>query len=1168
MRQKRELWVVKRILCLLLCACCIFFTGCNSIIYNGDINFKAYEPETLPDVSGFVSGGIRQAEAENMEKYNIEGTDAFLILPDHCNNPESILDFVVLDYNSDNRFVYAYMTPYLGAGAPESGLTAAAKGNGKAFLASQKEEREENGEQDSSNAKNMVTVLMSYQPDTGDYTVFFSRLSPLTDAEVSLMTHKLGNQEEYFLFYDQAAWLYDKAGTQIYYYDVSTVLMQELETISAKEAGGKALDMVISDVVMDQSYYLYIPLICQTVETEEEEIDEDTEAEEIEETIFQKLLVCYQLDIGGKDADIVFYSDNLNWESQKKLWLEKNGNKSSPFASKEDLDAYCKNASLTNIKTGKYGKYADNFDVFYTKGSPINLELAGIADLNDFTIGVTNGTKTSTIKADADTILTACESYFKSKNITALDFVNWESIKSLGTFISKYSERRHWMVMTGLALGAQSYSRFLNFNILKNYHFVIPGIRPGAYDSKKNTNPWNLTNMGEEGLFAYKTSGTAENKTSKYAVIQTAGRFSLGGAKLRPSMAVVGNADKITRTLYYNVTVEKEEEQDGKKVKVKTTETKSVTETASAYNHYRVYMPEGTTVSWLETFDRSDMVAIGNSWGAIYYTDNSSGDEDSDSFSKIEYNDGLNTLLKDSGVPGKAKDARVLYNGNEQLLVFVTSDGAKFYLWQNGKFQTSQARFLSFYTVDEENAAQSEEGESYDAEAFTLAGSGELLISSLEKGLIHYNINNQMSFSLLAGAYYSSFRKGSGDNYVVLGYQTEEYSYLPRDISRAKKYEINLAGRDTEFYVNAVENYLEETIASVKANRYLADKTSSQKKADVLVEQMFYSTEQKAEATLDALLAAMKISRGREELLAYVKKRRVELLEQREAISRFYALAGIRRVADSKDEELLRALETSLTEAYYTSEIEMRLVEVKLLETSVNQISDADMRARYRQYQSDYAAYLRNQQAGNQGLSSEALADTSALGSEAVRELMLADFESSGSGDSSKTEVFRSGLEKMSFYQEILGELKAACAEDWDVTLKTLLSKLTEGKATDRKAEALNALCALMGRTEETLDLALLEEDLSECRTILSLEELIVSYNLDAAEYQRFGFAAEYEAYLEQAYADETEKRRAFESASFYRIVSDAKARTTEDWEETLSSIIKNGGSGFVWNQD
>ena len=71
---------VKRILCLFMIVPCILFTGCNSILYNGNLKVEPYEPATLPvDISHKVEQKVEEVqEQDSDEKYAVEGTDAFI----------------------------------------------------------------------------------------------------------------------------------------------------------------------------------------------------------------------------------------------------------------------------------------------------------------------------------------------------------------------------------------------------------------------------------------------------------------------------------------------------------------------------------------------------------------------------------------------------------------------------------------------------------------------------------------------------------------------------------------------------------------------------------------------------------------------------------------------------------------------------------------------------------------------------------------------------------------------------------------------------------------------------------------------------------------------------------------------------------------------------------
>lgn len=601
----------------------------------------------------------------------------------------------------------------------------------------------------------------------------------------------------------------------------------------------------------------------------------------------------------------------------------------------------------------------------------------------------------------------------------------------------------------GVGEGAQSLKGFSVLSLFSDYRLLIPGIRPEAYNPNTGLNGWALDydpkkGVPEEGLFAYKTTGTAENNTSKYAIIRTEGRFYLlSGGLRRPTMERVGKADKLTRMLFYYEPVYFEGSVISRKVV-------SVTETASAWNHYRVVMPTGTTVAWSELLSRSDMAAAGNGWGAIYYGEVYEGETDEESYSRIEYTtDGKSYVVQDKRVQGKARDARILYNGNNQLLVFLTSTGVKFYPFTGGVY-SSGASYVTF-----DNFIGGQGSSALDSGAFTLVGSKELLVSSMTDGIFYYNTGTGMSFALRDGAYYNTFYTGSNNTYVAVGYQTDEYAYTTMDVARAKVYKISLSGRENELYLNAMESYLEDKIASVKENWYSKDKTDSQVKNETFVKQLFYSDRASAESTLSSFLEGLKLTSIKNELLSYVLKRREELLDQQKGLQLFYNLADVLRVSGSSDEELFQAMEETLMNAYYTSNIEMCLVEVKLFNTVVDQIGDEEEKERYQQYQLDYVNYQQSQDSSNENIASKSITSKNVqkLSDDDLKKLMMSDFESAGS---SKTEGVRENLEKMSFYREILADLKEryestesyASGIDWDTYLKTLLSMLTEGTRT------------------------------------------------------------------------------------------------------------------------
>ena len=105
---------VRRASCLFLAAACVFLTGCHSIVYNGNLHFKSYEPETVPLLYDEVSDKMDSVQQElDANRFNVEGADAFFILPCHVSDPDQVLDFKLLDYTDAGTFVYAYMTEFV-----------------------------------------------------------------------------------------------------------------------------------------------------------------------------------------------------------------------------------------------------------------------------------------------------------------------------------------------------------------------------------------------------------------------------------------------------------------------------------------------------------------------------------------------------------------------------------------------------------------------------------------------------------------------------------------------------------------------------------------------------------------------------------------------------------------------------------------------------------------------------------------------------------------------------------------------------------------------------------------------------------------------------------------------------------------------------------------------
>lgn len=389
---------MKRIICIILAITCVFFTGCNSIIYNGNLDFETYDPPELITEKA-IKKGVSEAAAEKenenkLKKYNIEGVNAFYILDGHEDDPDKILDFQVLDYTSNGTLIYAYMTPCYGEETLLSGTTGQAPENRKWHPNTDKNKKE---------AKRCVTVLMSYHPFSREYKVFFSGYGSLDDviarekkfegedAELGsvrassknslLMVQKLVQQEKYFIFFQNVSYVYDKDGNQKERNDYGTLIAEEIARFAKRyQTDDTVIETSINDVAMDGNGYLYLSLMLERTKksasdaTTEELEDADLTEEDAESQTFSELLCIYQLTF---DDQVRFTSTNLNWENQKQAWMSADG---MSFGSEDELEDFLKENSMEDIKAGTAGDSRfdepDTFSV-YESGEPLNLQLVG-----------------------------------------------------------------------------------------------------------------------------------------------------------------------------------------------------------------------------------------------------------------------------------------------------------------------------------------------------------------------------------------------------------------------------------------------------------------------------------------------------------------------------------------------------------------------------------------------------------------------------------------------------------------------------------------------------------------------------------------------------------------------------------------------------------------------
>ena len=601
--------IVKRIICVVLSAACVFFTGCNSIIYNGDFRFQSFEPETLPpvfDLNEQVGARIQAVTEEDQErKYDIEGRDAFYILPDHESEPEKIIDFKVLDYTDQGDFIYAYRTPYYGEQA--SGVLAV-QGTApqKTEDATEKETEEAAGKETEGAGEkgpegtaekdtgNDVLVLMSYNPWTRAYKVFYScildggrnkadgadQAETGNSAEKSrVMASRLVRNRQYFIFSGTTAYVYDDQGRELYRNDFGTLISQEASRLKQKAAsrgGEKAAELLakaevtISDVVMDGMWYVYIPITVELPMEEEGEGDDGNleENEVVENTTFTTIVACYDLDMGGRDSAVGFYSQNTAWEDQVRCWQtlnteDANTDEEGIFHSLEDLERYMELYTMDNIKAGLAGKVPDRFSPFRTTNNTLNMELAGVPSLFSSTLyrmSQSNQVKGS-CQLTLGQLLEANDWSWKNLRNRWLFYLGiwaaWEGRYQPEIFWRYFDENQRKEMggaakesLALLAQGDQGIKNRLNLGMDPGDYLLIPWLAPGNWQQDQNVNqePFaGQTADGLEAVYAYKTSiyegAGGRQAVSRYADIELPGQYQ-SPSHSRPAMEVTARSEE------------------------------------------------------------------------------------------------------------------------------------------------------------------------------------------------------------------------------------------------------------------------------------------------------------------------------------------------------------------------------------------------------------------------------------------------------------------------------------------------------------------------------------------------------------------------------------------------------------------------------------------------
>ncbi|MDO4265441.1 MAG: hypothetical protein Q4C63_03125 [Eubacteriales bacterium] len=1261
---------MKNALHKLLIMSCAFLTGCNSIIYNGNLHFKSFEPETVPGVSDYISGKLYETSAaEDYARYEIAGTNAFYILPEHENRPDEMLDFKVLDYTEDGSFIYAYLTP-----AYKITSNGLADGTGREGRAPEERVMTNGG----TSTKNAL-VLMSYTPETRAYKVFYSAADSVSShriptdeekasgesaaagaAEQSLMTNRLVKVSHYFIFHNNIAYVYDQKGNELLHHDYSTVISQEIDRLKQKarealkknheddevEESLNSASAGISDVVMDGNHYVYIPITVELPETgdtgstDSGDDDFDVEEEELAQTVYSSVVSCYDMDIGGRDNPVRFVSYNQVFDRQVEIW-KSYGDKSIFEAM---INLVMGKPSMDSIKLGLYGGTPDDFTVYRTEDhTGLNMELAGVPNILEpelWWVYSSSGYDKITLRphnlnygyvSDPENTLefphpTMNDAYFelldssekkKAKTAELVSFYWGENmvksefkVRFRETVASIFSETlariaaNNETVRKAAGLGSRGY-------------YLIPWLKPGQYIGGYANRPPYTQAKGElEALYAYRTSlyqGSGSlQKVSRYASIEFPNRYnSIDHAPVLEQRPIAYGSGTASRTIY---AVEKTgEDEDGEDIYeyVKKTEVLDLSKFPIAY---QLVFPEGTRVTWVESYDTDEMVTASGDLGVLFYTDMEADSTAQDAKCKIRYNNGESAdALSDSNVPGQAMDAGVLYYdgsaGETEMTVFVTDQGVKFY-WRNGESYSggktlyltleSLAQAVSGYgltktggssltedasasgqiSVGKEQDAiinqRSESGsssDSYTVSGFTLLNDRDVIVSSLTGGIRLLNTDNSLSISLKTGAYYSAFsyEKNGSRRFMVVGFDTEEYAYKPGDIAMAKCYDMDLEAENARLESEALiaeldrlsDGYLTRTHRlqyneSTKAYE-IVQPTDAEKKENERAIKLFYGTTEAQNTELSALAREYGFAAPSEETKEHARELREKRLLQREKLTEFYRLAGLSGITGLPTEAWLLEEEGMLISANYVDSLENILVDIRLSNAAISAMP-AEKQAEYRAYQTQKAAALKLND--RTGIQSPGGVSGLEEGSDVTAEQMLSSMQQAYG----LTLDELSAIENMSCYDTVLSEIRTAYEEAageessteppdneeaFSDYLRFMLLAISPDSAVNHQLKGISEFCALSGIDETLTDTDALLERITTFSRVRELKELMVELKLGTAAYQSSSYRKEFSEYQEQSFSTEAEKMERFENAGFYEIIRQIEEQAEPQLQNT-----------------
>ncbi|MFI3250197.1 MAG: hypothetical protein R3Y07_04475, partial [Eubacteriales bacterium] len=799
--------VQKKILCIGLALSLL--VGCSPVIFNGNLNFQAYDP---PPYYGTNMSNAVEEVVLDYDSYNIEGTDALYFLPFHGNSPKEVYDVLVYDFNSDGNFIYAYVADYYGPAATmkatyleeeNPGLTTAKSGIAPAAVEKSAEmlnsaistqimlenptyyETEDRGRvlYDGS-ASEIVVTIMSFNPKTRAYNVFHTELHPLdsittavsaeesglkdaisvTTVENSISGHKLMDREEYFISIGNRGYQFDKDGNKIT--ESNYIATGKSALIDAGiSAEGKEIEII--DVVMDGTGYAHIAMTV----TDESEIevddgvldieDEDTESEEepVEEPeVGEYLLGMYHLVLSSdptyanpseRNMSFSFRSTNVAVEAQLEAWSSIDG---MTYESKAALDQAAANHSAKNITSGTANAaIGDTWSLF---------------SYGNWTLGY--------LSLNESKFMSILNAKSHKSSLDEYLYELWEEKGWVEAFNTRSEYYWLWTDDFYKVVKPQSGS-YLDYNSLIDYYIAESRFEAVALSPLLPT----TSILSRDSGMVYAASATNPNTGSQRVYPLTIDLYYMASNKLIGSVStdLIGQgisiiptaySESVTRTLYYEEEVTTEEGVE--------TRTHSVVEVFEPrITEYSIGVPQTVynamgrrlemKLEWMDLQQNSAYALPSRELGVFYYGESQPANAISGAVGAtfIRYNDGTDTRVDDTNIPGTPVEAQLFYTDTREILTVLTNQGVQYYGRIIGDRVVHNFTKGSFVSLDSynpnsnnlyvaETELSEEEREDYGGDGsalrslsqFALLNDNEMLVTSQANGLILHNLDSSI----------------------------------------------------------------------------------------------------------------------------------------------------------------------------------------------------------------------------------------------------------------------------------------------------------------------------------------------------------------------------------------------------------------------------------------